>query len=203
MIRSGQCRGIVCATPCTTYSCARRPAVRSRPFPRGLKNLTGADLEAVQRANRLTDHTVLLLDAATKYSVPWVLENPPSSLLWSEKGVQRLAQLEESRSIRLHMCAFGARWRKPTMLLCNRVLHPERLQKLCRTVAPDYLCSFTQKPHIALRGKDSNDIPWTRRAQEYPPQFASQLASAILETAWTVEFAALASERLGRRWEPP
>eukprot|EP00974_Lingulodinium_polyedra_P062860 6068391-Lingulodinium_polyedra.AAC.1 len=48
LIRTGNCLGILAAPPCTTYSIARRPALRSRQWPEGRPGLVGKDREAVR-----------------------------------------------------------------------------------------------------------------------------------------------------------
>ena len=45
------------------------------------------------------------------------------------------------------------------------------------------LCEFSKKPHIVLTGSDPTGIPWTRRAQAYPPRFAAALAKVLVAPA--------------------
>ena len=78
LLASGQCRGIFAAPPCTTYSCARKPALRSWLRPRGVDGLVGEERRRVLEANRLIDHLVIILDRASLLEVPgwWRTPNP-------------------------------------------------------------------------------------------------------------------------------
>ena len=104
LLSSGQCRGIMIAPVCTTYSIARRPALRSKQRPRGLKDLNQWEQDQVDYANRLVDRTVAILDRACLLSTPWIVENPLSSLLWSERAFKRLENMIECRWFQ-HTCA--------------------------------------------------------------------------------------------------
>ena len=188
LLASGQCRGIFAAPPCTTYSCARKPALRSWLRPRGVDGLVGEERRRVLEANRLIDHLVIILDRASLLEVPWMVENPQSSLLWRERAFRRLRCDPQAQMVNTHLCGFGSPWRKPTSLLCCRMVAPERLRKTCSMKAPSCVCSFSGKPHITLRGRDPQGMSWTRRAQEYSPTFSRELAKIVVDSAWCREF---------------
>ena len=61
LIRSGSCRGIFAAPPCTTYSSARHPALRTRRRFRGLQGIVGDAARQVHTANMLMDRMCALV----------------------------------------------------------------------------------------------------------------------------------------------
>jgi hypothetical protein len=78
------------------------------------------------------------------------------------------------------MCAFGARWRKPTGLLFGGVdpLLIEKVfpsSKLCKNI--NGMCEHRRgHKHIILTGTTPQGVPWTRIAQAYPKLLAGGLA---------------------------
>ena len=91
---------------------------------------------------------------------------------------------------------------KPTTLMCSRLVGSHRLQRICRCTLPARYCSFSLKPHVVLQGRDPQGISWTRRAQEYTPQFADVLANVFFDSAWSVELSCRLQE-LGSLRGPP
>ena len=78
------------------------------------------------------------------------------------------------------MCAFGARWRKPTGLLFGGV-DPLLIEKVfpcskrCKNI--NGMCDHRHgHKHIALTGTPLQGMPWTRIAQAYPKLLAGSLA---------------------------
>ena len=63
LLRSGCCRGVWFAPPCTTFSSARYPPLRSHGRPRGLqvKLLSDKDRQQLFDANCLIDNTLTLI----------------------------------------------------------------------------------------------------------------------------------------------
>ena len=202
LLASGQCRGILAAPPCTTYSTARNPPLRTWCRPRGRRDLAGRELQQVLAANTLVDHLGVILERAQLLGVPWLVENPASSLLWRERLFRRFGRLETVKIIKTHLCGFGCPWRKPTSLMCSRLAAPERLERTCTTCLPLKVCSFSGRPHIPLRGRDEAGMAWTRRAQAYSPQFSQQLARVFIDGAWFLEFQDRLQE-MDRLWGPP
>ena len=196
----------MCAPPCTTFSQCRHPALRSHARPRGLVGLLGDAADQVRAANLLVDNMCCLLEDASRQRIPWIIENPWASILWSDRKIQKLAGDPSTSWCKLHMCAFGARWMKHTALLCSRIPDSSSLNRVCRPqrTGPHgvRICSYSGCPHIILRGRDSCGIHWTRRAQEYSPGFANELARVMHNAAFTHELSEIFGEKR-KLWEPP
>ena len=159
-------------------------------------------MQQIQDANHLVDNLISILDRAMALGIPWLVENPQSSLLWRERAFRRLATNTNVEKINTHMCGFRAPWRKPTTLMCSRLVGSHRLQRICRCTLPSRYCSFSLKPHVVLQGRDLQGISWTRRAQEYTPQFADVIANVFFDSAWSVEFSCRLREIGGLRGPP-
>ena len=110
-----------------------------------------------------------ILDRAEVLGIPWLVENPQTSLLWWERPFRRLATYGHIEKVTTHLCGFNAPWRKPTTLMRSRLPGCYRLKKTCGCCAPFRLCSFSLRPHVVLQGCDPQGMSWARRAQEYTP----------------------------------
>ena len=188
LVNSGNCLGIMMHIPCTTCSSARHPALRSRQRPRGLQGLQGRALLALRAANLLYDHCFAILEAAERRRVPWVVENPLTSILWHFREFRKWMLLPHVDTVRFDMCGYGSPWRKATLIMTSRCIGASRLACRCRS---DRLntCFFTGRRHIALVGRDPHGVPWTRRAQVYPPGLCRGVASLLFEAGIAKEFA--------------
>ena len=58
------------ATPCATFSIARRPAVRSKEFPLGLPELGGKTELQVRESNVLLTFSVGIIQVARRAAAP-------------------------------------------------------------------------------------------------------------------------------------
>jgi len=112
LLAGGRVKGVCLASPCDTFSAARRAprwssypsALRSKECIYGLPNLTERESFLCERGNHLMEVTARLLRACNRLQVPWVLENPESSLLWHAPPIQRLASHRAVLSTTLHQC---------------------------------------------------------------------------------------------------
>ena len=120
--------------------------------------------------------------------------------MWQDRGLKSIAREPAAVEVRLHMCAYGSRWRKGTALWISQLPGAEQLARRC--LATDHLCQHTGKAHIALRGRDEHGIPWTRRAQEYPSDFSDQVARLMHNAGLMLEFTSLWQERPDYRGTP-
>ena len=68
-----------CAPPCSSFSLARWPPVRSRARPQGLQGLSALDQAKVVTGNKLAAATVRLLLAARAGGVAASIEQPQTS----------------------------------------------------------------------------------------------------------------------------
>jgi hypothetical protein len=112
-LESNKVGAVMLATPCSSFSLAQSRsgyAIRSIQHPEGLPNLTGEQQNRVREGNRLANATIKILKLCITNNVPAILENPPSSFLWKYPALAPLLAKGDHRTV--HMCAFGARWRK-------------------------------------------------------------------------------------------
>ena len=177
---------IVCVwfgTPCTSWSRARRgppgsrwAPTRSARFPLGLPGCSESDLGKFREGNETAKVTARLIRACLAARVPCGLENPQTSMLWQSPFLRRLVAHRCAQVLDVHLCQYGARWRKATkVVLWECVTCPDAAR---RCSGRRGVCSATGKPHVVLSGRDPSGGLWTRRAQAYPRQFARSFAIA-------------------------
>ena len=173
--------GLIAAPPCGTYSCACKPAKRSRQHLQGLPWLTAANQAKVDHANAVTAAFIKLLRIAAQQSVPWIVENPQSSMLWHLPGLRQIVRRFEAEPVVLDQCGYGTSWRKRTTLMCCGVVNPARLAVRCRPAA-GHRCFFSGQPHMILQGQH------TARAAEFPKRLCEKIAVVMVDTAWCKSF---------------
>ena len=178
--------GIWAAPPCSSYSIARRPALRSTEYPLGLPTLNERDQLRVDAANWVTKCATLLLSLASRLGIPWVMENPQSSLIWKVPAVQQLSRRAHCEDTLLHQCQFGTPHKKNTILKSAGMVAMWKLERRCCPVLG--LCSFSDQPHVHLSGKVHN-VCRTAHAAAYPKGMAEQLAARFEDTALLNELA--------------
>ncbi len=155
--------GIWFALPCGTFSSARRndgkgpKPLRSKKYVTGFPSLTGRDKKRVGSANELVQIVTKLCELCTQIGVPWVIENPRSSLIWQMPSLKKLATKSKAEFSRYDSCQFGTDWQKPTVLMVygNPLLKINQVRcDPTKTGDPDgpSICSKTQKQHTLLKG---------------------------------------------------
>ena len=107
LISQGWVLGIHFGTPCSSFSIARKndggpPPLRSKAALWGLQHLAGKDLEKVQLGNTFLDITVQLAMLCHDHGIPWSIENPAGSFLWSMPTIIKL--------VRRCRASIGLRW---------------------------------------------------------------------------------------------
>jgi hypothetical protein len=176
LIDSGVVKAVHVAPPCSTWSRARRPALRSRQFLYGLPNLSARQQQQVLEANRLARHTLLVVKSCALKGIITTIENPQSSMLW-ELPDWKQELLASYADIDLDQCQFGAAWKKPTKWRCFNLFNVSCLALRCTS---SHICSASGKEHVILRGRcPGSNIPWTRVAQSYPFKLCHFFASFI------------------------
>lgn len=123
-ISPGCVAGVMIATPCSSWSRARRgkPGSPGGPLPSGaqplgVSNLAAVDQEKVRRGNDQTRATVRIVKTALRFKIPIVLENPCQPMLWQTPAIAALCRDPPCRTAIVDTCAFGTRWRKRTKFL--------------------------------------------------------------------------------------
>ena len=180
-IRLRKVAGAMCAFPCTTWSRARHPPLRTSSCLFGKPNLQEKEKVQVQIGNQTFLFTGRVVKAANAVWMPIVCENPVGSMAWIASPMAELRALA-SKEASTDMCQFACRWRKRTRLVGWQVSRPPAdLFKLCSSGA---VCSATGRPHLVLRGTmPGTGIAYTRIAQAYPTQLATKLALWISQSS--------------------
>jgi len=169
--------------PCTSFSIARKKdgkgpgPLRSREFLWGLPNLSPADQKKVSIGNRLLMFSMRLLQLCEHVGIPYILENPESSLAWSMPPMQSFLRRFAPFVVGLDYCQFGEPWKKPTQLISNFDISSLSLR--CNTF--QQRCSRTQRPHVPLTGVDDAGIFMTLRAQPYPWQLTALVSALVAQ----------------------
>ena len=181
-IKRGRVLGAMLAPPCTTFSIARNrtKVIRSRDYPWGLPGscLTEVERQKVEEGNRCFEAAFQIIYHLNKHHIPWLLENPQSSMCWHLPPIRDLIDKHGCCLITLDFCQFGTRWKKPTSILAGQLDMQDlgRLQLRCR--GADGTCSRTLKKHWQLTGTYKG-VNLTKLAQPYPTTLCKQLAWAL------------------------
>jgi hypothetical protein len=176
LIDTGIVKAVHVAPPCSSWSRARIPALRSRHFLYGLPYLQAHQQQLVLEANKLTLHALLVVKSCVIKGIITTIENPQSSMLWDLPDWKQ-ELLAGYTDVDLDQCQFGAAWRKPTKWRCFNLFNVSGLALKC-TSSP--VCSASGKEHVILRGRcPGSNIPWTRVAQSYPFKLCHFFASII------------------------
>ena len=167
-IRSHRISFLWCGMPCATFSRARKwdgkgpGPLRTWEHLWGIPYLSSHDQKKLNTGNQLFSFTLRLLRLCNQFRVPFVLENPKSSLAWSMPPMNKFRYKCSPQTIDLDYCQFGEPWRKPTKFLYNFI----DLSSLALQCQPhNDRCSRSKRPHIRLTGLDERGIFWTLRAQ--------------------------------------
>ena len=161
LIRSGHIGYIHFGTPCTIFSRARRGIINLRKAR--AREIVGCELAYI---------TAELVVECMRMGIKWSIENPKSSRLWEFPDIQILSTLPGVIAVNFPMCAFGERYKKPTMLLTNS----SELTSLSS------ICIHTRHSEV-LVGRVKNETgEWVNRttlAGSYPHKLCQQWAQAV------------------------
>ena len=156
-------------TPCTVWSTARH-------------NITHFDsARAKERVGvELAIFTADMCRVCHRLGIFWSVENPASSRLWEFDPIFSLAMLHGVYRVCFHMCAYGAKHKKPTTILTNM----QALLSLSRSCTKDH-------EHVVLRGQikvvdDSGKSRYRSAASVagvYPDALCARWASLLVGEA--------------------
>jgi hypothetical protein len=183
-VRAGRVQFIWIGMPSTTFSRARKwdglgpGPLRTDSCLFGLPNLRPSDAKKVREGNALLNFCIRLLQLCQLHTVPYVLENPHSSMAWIMPSMERFISRYSPDLLALDCCQFGEPWKKPTRLLCN-FIDLSSVALRCKTV--NNLCSKSFRPHIHLAGLDGG-IFRTLRAQPYPWRLTEAISVLVAQT---------------------
>ena len=99
--------------------CPEPRPLRSHEFPLGLSGLSEIDDRKVARGNALARVAAKLAAWAIEHGLPFCVENPPSSILWSTPWFAELLNEKGVFFVRFQACMFGGSRDKKTALLTN------------------------------------------------------------------------------------
>ena len=154
--------------PCSSFSVARTPPIRTSSFIHGLPQLSPKDKQKVKEGNSLCYYCCRCLEAARSVGIPASLEQPWSSHMWRMPCMKRVQQRREATRRRTDFCFWGTAWQKRTGLLFIHV-DPNELAGTCPGC----------ESHVVLRGQGPGGVPWTRIAQPYPFRLCRRWAKVI------------------------
>ena len=179
---SGRCLGCCLAPPCGTFSSSLfwTGRLRSASEPWGLTcGLTDSQREKVDLANLIVRSVLWLIGLFHRLRLPWICENPKSSLLWLLPQFQRLARDRRVRLVTADHCRFGRPWRKRTLFMCGNI-DSDDLSRLAATCEGTRgYCPHRDGPHFILQGAAKGGRAYTAIAAEYPPAMAAAIAHAL------------------------
>lgn len=179
-ISSRRVRLIWLGMPCTTFSRARRnDGVGPLPLRDslniwGISGLRPHDVRKLHEGNKLFLFTMRILRLCEDLGIPYVLENPLTSMAWEMPPLLKFHETYQPSFCDLDFCCYGEIWKKPTRLMYN---HIDISSLSLRCQGSFHRCSNTKRPHLALTGRDAAGVFWTLRAQPYPHLLAASFAS--------------------------
>ena len=178
-ITSGMIKGVWCGHPCSTWSRARWPPLRSNEYlfgiPEVLRDRRLGTL--VKQGNQTLKFAARVGECCQRIGVPVIFENPATAMSWATPQMQCLARYKTSTTVVTDYCCYGTPWRKRTKLLGVRVSNLERLGKTCSGAGG--FC-HTGKQHVRLRGTEPRSRQlYTRLAEPYPRRFAEAAADVL------------------------
>lgn len=109
--------------PCTTFSRARRNyglgpgPLRDSNNLWGLPHLKPGERKKLLDGNNLFGFTMHILELCNQYQIPFVLENPLTSMAWEMTTLQRFKSRAGALFCDLDFCQYGEIWKKPTRLM--------------------------------------------------------------------------------------
>ncbi len=181
--------GVMFATPCGTWSRARRNRIelpgsgrplRTRRHIFGLPDLTLDEIRKVAMGNATARATCRLIEFADGLNLPVILENPVNSMLWIVPRLVKLRSRPSCQVVLLDQCRWGTRWRKRTRVAAWNCQGIDHLNLLC--TGRNGICSRSKRHHIVLTGRAPCGVPWTRLAQVYPKPLANRLGDVLINS---------------------
>ena len=176
------------APPCSTFSPALWPRVRSLLEPMGVRTLSGRSLERVQLHNNLVEFVSRVINVAESQDVQWAVENPavrrygPTTwarcrnlaTIWDTPPMRRALRHATAGMVTFAQCAFCSDYQKLTALAVSAasVASFER----CFAWAT---CACESHAKVA-KGRDANGESLSAPAAAYPPRMNEAIGLAIV-----------------------
>lgn len=179
-IRTGKVWLIWLGMPCTKFSRARKHdglgpgPLRDDTCLWGLPGLSSYDRHKVSDGNALFFFTLRVLQMCVQYHIPFVLENPLSSMVWLLPPLHKFVEQSQAQYCDLDYCPFGELWKKPTRLLYHMI---DLSSMSTRCTGKSNICSLHRRPHVRLTGRDDCNVFLTLKAQPYPWRLCQRFAN--------------------------
>ena len=189
---SGQYHFIFVATPCSSYSVAHKPQLRSRRSPMGIAGVPPEWTRYLEKHNHLGTFTARLITAADAAGVPWALENPADrgcvsspaywqihadhAPLWAHHHIA--SALADARAVMrtFAQCAFDSPFQKWTT-----IAHPPSISTEF-SFLDERACQHGRALHIArAHGLAPDGRSLSHAAAAYPAAMNDALACAIAQ----------------------
>ena len=187
---SGRYDFIFIATPCSSYSVAHRPQLRSRRNPMGLPSVPLPWARYIEKHNLLGSFTARLVAAAESAGIPWAIENPADrgdasspaywklyhdhAPLWLHHHIS--SALSDSHAVMrtFAQCAFDSPFQKWTT-----VAHPPSISAEFGFL-DEHSCRHGRSLHLArAHGLAPDGHSLSAASAAYPPAMNRALARAI------------------------
>ena len=199
-IRARRYLAVFLATPCESYSVARRPRLRTSAQPLGVTPCPAGWERYLAKHNALARFTARVMAAASEAGVPAAIENPasrsdPSSPAYWARYHQHgslwhvpcIVELELSVVVGAQ-CALGAEWQKWTSIGANYLM-----AMFTRGFAARRCEHGVGRHQQVAHGLDALGNSKSAMAAAYPPAMYTWLAGAIqAAVTFDVEMKALA-----------
>lgn len=121
------------APPCSTYSQARFPKIRSSSKPNGLpsKELSAKDKRILKYANKITKNAFRTMLQLSRAGYMVSLEQPSTSLMLKVRDFKTWAHRSGAAPIIVDYCQFGMQYRKRTALWVSPAGFLDALSRKC------------------------------------------------------------------------
>ena len=182
-LRQGWYWWVHIAPPCATFSKARSPPLRSGEHIWGLPYLDSGSQAKLDEGNLLCLVAVEVARLCLRLAIPFTLENPAGSFIWSFPPLLEVLEKEEIWRVEMDYCMYGEMWKKPTAFITS-VKEMTSLSRRC--TGSFWSCGRTKEPHQELRGRAPCGLRWTQLACAYPLELCKSYAEIVqrLEPSW-------------------
>ena len=163
------------APPCSSYSQARYPKIRSSANPNGINanQLTAHERNVLKHANKITSNTFKVMEELSKDGFLISLEQPAGSLMLKVRSFKSWAHKSGATPVFVDYCQYGVDCRKRAVLY---TAPSSFLEKLARKRPGD-------RQHKSTLSGWSFDkqsrLPTARGRSAYPPDLCSEWASVF------------------------
>ena len=130
--------------------------------------------------NKCIRVVLMLCRLCIRLQVPFILENPFTSMLWDLPEIRELEATTGVYAQVADLCSFGTPWKKPTRFLIFGIDYSDSESLTLRCAGRGGMCSTSSKRHFLLEGPGPDGKPRTRTAQEYPRRLCNTLAWTLL-----------------------